>query len=87
MFNEGLIQNQKDLVADSILYEMLATVKKWRETTDNAEVMKFSTQILHITGYLSSLRLDKLALQDLASQARMDKHRLDEQITKLISND
>jgi hypothetical protein len=87
MIREAMIQNTKDLLADTTLYEMMTTVREWRKNSDNEEVRKFSTQLLEIAGYLSSLRLDKVALQGIASEARTEKHKLDEQITKLISND
>ena len=87
MINEGMIQNSKDLLADTTLYEMMTTVREWRKTSDNAEVKKFRTQLLEIAGYLSSLRLDKVALQGIASDAMAEKHKLDKQITKLITND
>lgn len=87
MINEGMIQNSKDLLADTTLYEMMTTVREWRKTSDNEEVKKFSTQLLEIAGYLSSLRLDKVALQGIASEAMTEKHKLDKQITKLITND
>ena len=64
---------------------MMCTVREWRKASDNAEVKKFSTQLLEIAGYLSSLRLDKVALQGIASEARTEKHKLDIQITKLIT--
>ena len=87
MISEGMIQNSKDLLADTTLYEMMHTVREWRKTSDNEEVKNFSKQLLEIAGYLSSLRLDKVALQGIASDAMAEKHKLDKQITKLISND
>ena len=82
-----MIQNSKDLLADTTLFEMMHTVREWRKTSDNEEVKNFSKQLLEIAGYLSSLRLDKVALQGIASDAMAEKHKLDKQITKLISND
>jgi hypothetical protein len=86
MIKESMIQNTKDMLADATLYEMMHTVREWREVSDNPELKKFSTQLLEIAAYLSSLRLDKVALSGLASEARGEKHKLDKQITNLIDN-
>jgi len=82
-----LIESTEDLIADTLIMDMLMLVKKWKDSSDNDEVKKMSSDIVQLVAYISKIRIDRASARATVTEQRRLKLELDAQISKMISND
>ena len=79
-----LIESTKDLIADTLVLDMLTTVKTWRDKSDAPELKQMSVDIVQITAYISNLRIELASARATVDEQRRLKLEAQEQINHLM---
>ena len=79
-----MIERQKDLIADSLILDMLTTVKKWRDSSDAPELKQMSRDIVQITAYISNLKIELASARATVDEQRRLKLEYAQELNNLI---
>ena len=82
-----LIESTEDLIADTLILDMLNVVKKWKDASDNEEIVKMSGDIVQLVAYISKIRLERASARVTVSEQRSLKLDLMQQVNKLKNNE
>ena len=79
-----MIERQKDLIADTLILDMLTTVKKWRDSSDAPELKQMSRDIVQITAYISSLKIELASARATVDEQRRLKLEYAQELNNLM---
>lgn len=77
------MRNLKRITAGTYKMEVLDTVKKWREESDNEELINLSLRIINLIGYMAALEMAEDAFDDAIDAANAEAFRQKEENWKL----
>ena len=81
------------LQADADLHAVMTLVKKWRDKSDNEELIQFEEMMLRLAVYIWQLQNERKTFDNVIDELRSEKHRMikrarrvEEELTQLKSN-
>lgn len=77
------MRNLKRITAGSYKLEIMATIKKWREGSDNEELVTLSDRMIKLIGYMAALEMAEDAFDDAIDAANAEAFRQKEDNWKL----